>query len=89
MNYIACLIGIFFIYKLFLLLNLLMSSTCYRLCDLIDIVEELLAVVKALPDGTTLEDPLERGVYGVPVESVRPRLEAILHQLFFYQKSLD
>lgn len=65
-----------------------LMDSCYRLCDLIDIVEELLAVVKALPDGTTLEDPLERGVYGVPVERVRIRLEEILHQLFFFIKKV-
>lgn len=66
-----------------------MSSTCYRLCDLIDIVDELIAVVNALPDGTTLEDPLERGVYGVPVEVVRDRLYEMRHQLFYHQKMLD
>lgn len=66
-----------------------MSSTCYRLCDLIDIVDELIAVVNALPDGTTLEDPLERGVYGVPVEVVRDRLYEMRHQLVYHQKMLD
>lgn len=66
-----------------------MSSTCYRLCDLIDIVDELIAVVNALPDGTTLEDPLERGVYGVPVEAVRDRLNEMRHQLVYHQKMLD
>lgn len=66
-----------------------MSSTCYRLCDLIDIVEELLAVVKALPDGTTLEDPMERGVYGVPVDAVRNRLEEMLRQLVIGQELLN
>lgn len=66
-----------------------MSGTCYRLCDLIDIVEELLATVKALPEGTVLEDPLERGVFGVPVEAVKERLQEILHQLLVEQRMLD
>lgn len=66
-----------------------MSGVCYRLCDLIDITEELLAVVKAFPEGTVLEDPLERGVFGVPVELVKERLQEILHQLVVDQKNLD
>lgn len=66
-----------------------MNSRCYKLCDLIDIVEELLVVVKALPEGLCLEDSTEKGICEVPVDSVRFRLEEILHQLFFYQKGLD
>lgn len=66
-----------------------MSSTCYRLCDLIDIVEELLAIVKALPDGTTLEDPKERGVYGVSVDAVHSRLKEMLYQLVYGQELLN
>lgn len=66
-----------------------MSGTCYRLCDLIDIAEELLAILNALPEGTTLEDPMERGVYGVPVERVEERLLGILHQLVVQHKGLD
>lgn len=66
-----------------------MSGLCYRLCDLIDITEELLAVVNAFPEGTVLEDPLERGVFGVPVELVKERLQEILHQLVVEQKGLE
>lgn len=66
-----------------------MAGVCYRLCDLIDITEELLAVVKAFPEGTVLEDPLERGVFGVPVELVKERLQEILHQLVVEQKGLE
>lgn len=66
-----------------------MSGVCYRLCDLIDITEELLAVVRAFPEGTVLEDPLERGVFGVPVELVKERLQEILHQLVVEQKGLE
>lgn len=65
-----------------------MSGICYRLCDLIDITEELLAVVNSFPEGTVLEDPLERGVFGVPVELVKERLQEILHQLVVEQKGL-
>lgn len=66
-----------------------MSGLCYRLCDLIDITEELLAVVRAFPEGTVLEDPLERGVFGVPVELVKERLQEILYQLVVEQKGLE
>lgn len=66
-----------------------MSSSCYRLCDLIDIAEELLAIVKALPESTLLEDPSERGVIGVPAKLVKERLEDILHQLWVEQRGLD
>lgn len=66
-----------------------MASTCCKLCDLIDITEELLAITKALPEGTLLEDPLERGVFGAPVELVKNRLQQILHQLVVEQKGLD
>lgn len=66
-----------------------MSGLCYRLCDLIDITEELLAVVRSFPEGAVLEDPLERGVFGVPVELVKERLQEILHQLVVEQKGLE
>lgn len=66
-----------------------MSARCYRLCDLIDIVEELLAIVKALPENALLEDPSERGVIGVPAKLVRERLEDMLQQLWVDQKGFD
>lgn len=52
-------------------------------------VEELLAIVKCLPDGTVLEDPMERGVYGVPVKVIRDRLKEILCQLVIGQELLN
>lgn len=66
-----------------------MSARCYRLCDLIDIVEELLAIVKALPENTLLEDPSERGVIGFPAKLVRERLEDMLQQFWVDQKGFD
>lgn len=66
-----------------------MSSVCYKLCDLIDIVEELLATVKALPEGTLLKDSSEEDETGVPIIFVIERLKDILHQLFVEQRGLD
>lgn len=63
-----------------------MSKQCYRLIDLIDTVDELLAIVNALPDGYHLRDPLDREVYGINVDVVRQRLKDILKQLWYEQK---
>lgn len=66
-----------------------MSVVCYKLCDLIDIVEELLATVKALPEGTLLQDSSDQDETGVPVILVIERLKGILRQLLVEQKGLD
>lgn len=63
-----------------------MSEECYRLSDLIDIVDELIAIVNALPDGYHLRDPLDRKVYNIDVDVVRQRLKDILKQLWYEQK---
>lgn len=63
-----------------------MSEECYRLSDLIDIVDELIAIVNALPDGYHLRDPLDRKVYNIDVDVVRQRLNDILKQLWYQQK---
>lgn len=63
-----------------------MSEECYRLSDLIDIVDELIAIVNALPDGYHLRDPLDRKVYNIDVDVVRQRLKDILKQLWYQQK---
>lgn len=63
-----------------------MSEQCYKLIDLIDITEELLAISKALPDGYHLRDPLDRKAYFVEVQVVRKRIEDILKQLWTEQK---
>lgn len=63
-----------------------MEEECYRLIDLIDIVDELLAIVNSLPDGYHLRDPLDRKVFKIDVEVVRQRLKDILKQLWYQQK---
>lgn len=63
-----------------------MEEECYTLSDLIDTVEELLAIAKALPDGYHLRDPLDRKVYNIEVDVVRQRLKDILKQLWYQQK---
>ena len=63
-----------------------MSEECYTLSDLIDTVDELLAIVNALPDGYHLRDPLDRQVFKIDVEVVRQRLKDILKQLWYQQK---
>lgn len=63
-----------------------MSEECYKLIDLIDTVDELIAIVNALPDGYHLRDPLDRKVYNIDVDVVRQRLKDILKQLWYQQK---
>lgn len=53
----------------------------YRLSDLIDIVEELHATVRALPEGASLN--------GVRKDFVLERLDLMLDQLWIDQKGFD
>lgn len=64
-------------------------SRCYRLSDLIDVVEELLAIVKALPEDSLLKDPRDRYDQVVHRETVKARLEDMLDQLWIDQKGFD
>lgn len=64
-------------------------SRCYRLSDLIDVVEELLAIVKALPLGSELRDPRDKYTDVVKREAVLERLENMLDQLWIDQKGFD
>lgn len=64
-------------------------SRCYTLSDLIDIVEELLATVKALPPCSDLKDPRDRYSEVVKREAVIERLEGMLDQLWVQQKGFD
>lgn len=63
-----------------------MEEECYTLSDLIDTVDELIAIVNALPDGYHLRDPLDKKVYNIEVDVVRQRLKDILKQLWYQQK---
>lgn len=63
-----------------------MSEECYRLSDLIDIVDELIAITNSLPDGYHLRDPLDKKVFKIEVDVVRQRLKDILKQLWYQQK---
>lgn len=64
-------------------------NRCYTLSDLIDIVEELLATVKALPPCSDLRDPRDRYSEVVKREAVIERLEGMLDQLWVQQKGFD
>lgn len=77
-----------FLFKKFFCLKKPMSR-CYTLSDLIDIVEELLAVVKALPPCSELRDPRDRYTEVVRRELVVERLELMLDQLWNQQKGFD
>lgn len=66
-----------------------MSSRCWRLCDLEDMVERLLATVKALPEGSLIRDPQDPVELSYTPQQVQEMLEDMLDQLWIDQRTLD